>query len=168
VEINFYSQKFTRSNQRTSKRISIIKQNVKKYGEAIMTSNKYDHIDDYLELRLNEWAEWLSSGNTLGIGYPKQSIISLIREGVVISRKNNNNCSVLEVNEQVEEIEKLISEMSDYKPIMAKCLRMYYLDNLSLRSNAKKLEISYSQFKLNVLMAKQWLVGRLGRIFAIN
>jgi hypothetical protein len=44
---------------------------------------------------------------------------------------------------------------------MADCLRLYYLDNIGLRRNAKKIGISYSQFKICVLMAKQWLFGRL-------
>jgi hypothetical protein len=51
--------------------------------------------------------------------------------------------------------------MAAYKPIMAKALRMYYLDNISTKSHAKKLNIPRPHYYLQVQMAKQWLLGRL-------
>ena len=125
-----------------------------------MSPDKYDNFDDYLEDRLAEWGEWLRTGNSLGIGYSSQSILALIREGRIISRSKNFS-SVLETNERAEEIEKLIAEMAKYKFEMAQVLRCYYLDNLSLRSNARKLGVSHMQYNLYLQMAKQWLVGRL-------
>jgi hypothetical protein len=125
-----------------------------------MMPDNYEHIDDYLELRLNEWGEWLRIGNSLGIGYPRQSILALIQEGKIIT-KNKKFRSIIETHENAEEIEKLVSEMAQYKLYMAQALRSYYLDSLSLRSGAKKLGISHTQYNLYVQMAKQWLVGRM-------
>jgi hypothetical protein len=119
-----------------------------------------EKMDEYLESRLHEWGEWLRTGNFLGIGYPSRAIVQLIQEGKIVTREEKFR-AVLEVNESAEEIERLVAEMSAYKRQMADCLRLYYLDNIGLRRNAKKIGISYSQFKICVLMAKQWLLGRL-------
>jgi len=123
-----------------------------------MANNK--SIDDYLESRLEDWAEWLRGGNFVGIGYPRQSTLELIRKGMIIGA--NQACPpVIQVNENAEEMEKYICEMAEFKPIMAKALRMLYLDNISTKSHAKKLNMPRSQFYLQVQMSKQWLLGRL-------
>lgn len=116
-------------------------------------------VDIYLENRLQEWAEWLKSGNFLNIGYPRQSISALVMEGKSVSKKDNFRKTV-ETNESAEEIEKFVVEMARYKPLMAKSLRMHYFDQLSFRRSAKKLNISYMQYNLYIQMAKQWLLGR--------
>jgi len=124
-------------------------------------NDEINYFDAYLESRLDEWAEWLKTGNQFGLGYPKNSSFTLIQEGRVINQ-NKRNCyhKTVESHEQAEEIEKMMAEMSQYKPIMASCLRNYYLDQLSLRSSAKRLNISHTQFKAYVQMGKQWLAGR--------
>lgn len=116
-------------------------------------------VDAYLESRLQEWAEWLKTGNSLSMGYPRQSVSALIMEGKSIGNKGNFY-KPIEINEIAEEIEKLVNEMARYKPLMAKVLRTHYLYQLSLRRSAKKLNISYGQYNLYVQMAKQWLLGR--------
>jgi hypothetical protein len=117
-------------------------------------------VDVYLESRLHEWAEWLKSGNFLNIGYPRQSVSALIMEGKCISKKDSFRKTV-EANESAEEIEKFVVEMAQYKPLVAKSLQMYYLEQLSFRQGAKKLSISYAQYSLYVQMAKSWLISRL-------
>jgi len=100
-----------------------------------------------------------------GLGYPKKSSFTLIQEGRVINQ-NKRNCyhKTVESHEQAEEIEKMMVEMARYT-IMASCLKNYYLDQLSLRISAKKLNISHTQFKAYVAMGKQWLVGRFNGTF---
>ena len=126
----------------------------------IMVPDKFDDFDDYLEHRLVVWGEWLRTGNYLGIGYSNQSILNLIMEGKIITR-NKKFSTVLETHEAAEEIERLVAEMSEYKLEMAQALRLYYLDNLSLRSSANKIGVSATLYKLYVRMGKQWLIGRL-------
>jgi len=113
-------------------------------------------IDIYLESRLQEWAEWLRTGNFLNIGYQRQSSIAMFAEGKSINQTRKSKMTV-DVNLQAEEIEKMISEMAQYKSIMADCLRYHYLHQQSLRKSAKKLGILHMQYKLHVQMAKQWL-----------
>ena len=117
-------------------------------------------VDAYLEARLQEWAEWLRTGNFLNIGYQRQSSIAMFSEGKSINQSGKLKTTV-DVNVEAEEIEKMITEMARYKPIMADCLRYHYLNQQSLRNSAKKLGVSHTQYKLYVQMAKQWLVGRV-------
>ncbi len=131
------------------------------------TVNPNDYLDEYLESRLCEWAEWLRSGNQLGIGYPRRSILALIKEGKVIT-KNRQFCSVIETNDNAEEIENLVREMAQYKRVMAEALRNYYLDRLSLRRCARQFKISHMHYKLYIEMAKQWLIGRLSVKWKLN
>jgi hypothetical protein len=95
----------------------------------------------------------------VGIGYPRQSTLELIKNGMIYD-KNKSHIPVIQTNEEAEEMEKFICEMGAYKPIMAKALRLFYLDNISLKSHAKKLNLSSSQLYLQVQMAKIWLIGR--------
>jgi hypothetical protein len=127
-----------------------------------MIKNK--SIDDILEERLEEWAEWIRTGNFIGIGYPRQSTLERIRTGEIIDHSQAYQPQI-QTNENAEEMEKYICGMAEYKPVMAQALRMYYMDKLSLRNNAKKLGVSYNQFKLYIQMGKHWLLGRLNTVF---
>ena len=118
-------------------------------------------VDAYLENRLQEWAEWLSTGNHLNIGYQRQSSIAMFTEGKSINRNNKIIKTNIDINEQAEEIEKMVSEMAQYKSILSDCLRYQYLNQKSLRDSANKLGISHTQYKLYVQMAKLWLVVRV-------
>jgi len=117
-------------------------------------------MDVYLERRLQEWAEWLKTGNSLNIGYQRQSSIAMFHEGKTINSAGKPTRGV-ETHEEAEEMEKMIAQMSRYKPIMADCLRNYYLNQLSLRNGSKRLGISHVEYRINVHMAKQWLCGKL-------
>lgn len=115
---------------------------------------------DYVEYRLQQWAEWFSRGNCYGIGYPSSSIEHrLMREGTLT--RNKYAKQVLICHEDAEEIEKLVKEMASYNNRMSTVLRCHYFSNGGLRDKAKQLEISHTQFKYYVDMAKQWLSGRL-------
>ncbi|MDX2164342.1 MAG: antiterminator Q family protein [Gammaproteobacteria bacterium] len=116
-------------------------------------------MDAYLEHRLQEWAEWLKTGNFLNIGYQRQSSIAMFHEGKTINQTGKSKASV-ETHEEAEEFERMVVQMAQYKPIMADCLRNYYLNQLSLRESAKKFGISHAQYGAYLQMAKQWLVGR--------
>ena len=86
-------------------------------------------IDSYLERRLTEWGEWLRTGNDLGLGYPKQSVLALIADGKTInqnSRSSPKTVSTTDTHENAEEMEKMVVKMAQYRPLMANCLRHYY------------------------------------------
>ncbi len=124
---------------------------------SIINENPFDA---YLERRLQEWAEWLKTGNFLNIGYHRQSSIAMFHQGKAINQNRKSKASV-DAHEDAEEIEKMIVQMKNYKPLMADCLRHYYLSQMSLRESAKKFGISHAQYGVYLQMAKQWLIGRL-------
>ncbi len=123
-------------------------------------NNNGNTFDAYLENRLQEWAEWLKTGNFLNIGYQRQSSIAMFQEGKTISPKARST-STITTHKDAEEIERMIVQMATYKPIMADCLRNYYLNQLSLRASANKFGISHVQYGAYLQMARHWLVGRL-------
>jgi hypothetical protein len=114
---------------------------------------------EYIEQRLNEWAEWFSLYYENELGYPSQSLIyRLMIEGCIY--KSNSPNSVF-VNESAEEIEALISEMAKQNQMMALSLHIHYLAIGSVRAKAAKFGIKRNKLVNYVEMAKQWLVGRL-------
>ncbi|MDX2165089.1 MAG: antiterminator Q family protein [Gammaproteobacteria bacterium] len=119
-----------------------------------------NQLDDYLDYRLQEWAEWLNTGNFLNIGYQRESSIAMFMDGKSINR-NSRFFKTVDTNESAQEMEKLVTEMARYKPAMANALRMYYLERLSFRESAKKLKISYTQYNMYVQTAKSWLAGKI-------
>ena len=119
-----------------------------------------NQLDDYLEYRLQEWGEWLNTGNFLNIGYQRQSSIAMFIDGKSINQ-SNTFCKSVDINQSAEEMEKFVVEMAKYKPSMAEALRFHYLQHLSFRESAKRLNISYTQYNLYLQMAKAWLHSRI-------
>lgn len=119
-----------------------------------------EHLLTYVERRLEEWGHWYSRGNLYGLGYPSCSIeYRLMREGIV--RTTPAGPRQTPMNENAEEIERLIQEMALQNPNMALALRHYYFNRYSLRKQAKEACMSHTQLKALVDMGKQWVVGRL-------
>lgn len=123
------------------------------------TEDKKSNMLKYVEKRLIEWAEWLTSGNAFGLGYSSCSIeYRLMTEGFILPY---TGIKPIVTNESAEEMEALVIEMAKQSPTMAKALRGYYFMCGSLRQKAKRLNISHTQLKYTIDMAHQWLAGRL-------
>jgi len=119
-----------------------------------------EHMLTYVERRLEEWGHWYSHGNLFGLGYPPCSVeYRLMREGIVRTTPAGQRHTP--INENAEEIEKLVQEMALQNPNMALALRHYYFNRYSLRKQAKKAGMSHMQLKALVDMGKQWVVGRI-------
>lgn len=118
------------------------------------------NIHTYIDYRLELWADWCVRILDFGLGYPRQSLESKAMQygGVVIS---GNMPKTLPTNADAEEIETLICDLAKQNLKLANALRVYYLEPGPIKSKAKKLSISYSQFKVFVDMGKQWITGRL-------
>lgn len=123
-------------------------------------SARSENILAYVEARLDEWAHFYSKGNSSGLGYPPKNILQSFKETGGIYVKSTA-MQQLPVNERAEEIEKLIQEMARQNSKMADALRTQYLHYCTSRFKAKMLGMSYSQFRVYVDMAHQWLAGRL-------
>jgi predicted DNA-binding protein (UPF0251 family) len=114
----------------------------------------------YVERRLTEWGDWFARGNVYGLGYPPCSVeYRLMREGIV--RTNPAGQKYTPMNENAEEIEKLVQELALQNNHLALALRDYYINQFSLRKRAKEAGISHTRLKYLLDMAKQWMVGRL-------
>ncbi len=123
-----------------------------------MVNNK-TLVSEYVQRRLQEWAEWFSRGNFYGLGYPSCSIeYRLMREGSITKHSGSRP---LPCNTEAEEIEKLVKELSEQNNNLAIALRCFYFTNGSLRVKAKNVAISHVYLKYYVDMAHQWLMGRL-------
>ena len=116
--------------------------------------------DEYLEDRLDEWADWSLRIEDNGLGYPRRTIEARLRDegGVLIS---GTGCRPLPVHEKAEEMERFIVELYKHKDVLGKALRTQYLEVGTVKYKAKKANTSLSQFKVYVKMAKTWLAGRL-------
>jgi hypothetical protein len=125
-----------------------------------IASIKPENMLPYVERRLAEWADWYSRGNLFGLGYPPCSIeYRLMREGIV--RTSPSGQRPLPVNEQAEEIERLVHVLSCQRPTLAEALREYYFRGGSLRAHAKAQGTSHTQLQRHVQQARYWLAGWL-------
>jgi hypothetical protein len=117
----------------------------------------------YVERRLDEWGHWFARGNLYGLGYPSCSIeYRLMREGMVRTQPKGQRHTP--INESAEEMEKLMQELALQNQKLALALRDYYINQFSLRQQAKQAGISHTQLKVLIDLGKQWVVGRLSCI----
>lgn len=121
-----------------------------------------ENISKYVEMRLQEWADWFIRGNTYGIGYPRESAITMIEKSITVKKKKDFKLPILPTNESAEEVEKFVVEMSRQNHQMADALRKYYFGREpTIELKAKDCGISMAQFKIFLRMARQWLAGRM-------
>jgi len=111
---------------------------------------------DYVEFRLQEWAEWFSRGNFYGIGYPSSTIeYRLMTEALIFQQKGHKS---LHCHHDAEEIESLVCEIRHQNNKMALALRYHYFNYHDYKST---LLISRTQFQNYLGMGRQWIAGRL-------
>ena len=115
---------------------------------------------DYVEQRLIEWADWYLRRDDHGLGYPKKSIEAQLMElgGFIIK---TTGCYYPPSHASAEEIELHLLALAKQNRQLADTLRGAYLLVGTSRQKAKRLQLSYTQFKVYLAMAKQWLAGRL-------
>jgi hypothetical protein len=126
-----------------------------------MPYNSKLSMDDYIEQRLIEWAEWFGQNTHDVLGYPRNSSINMFLQGSIVKKNKRKAAIPLPSHIEAEEMETYINEMHKQNVIMASAIRLHYLDHLSMRKNAKKLGLSHTYFKLYIQMGKQWLAGKL-------
>lgn len=123
------------------------------------------NFDNYLEMRLNQWAEWFSRDNQY-LSYPSCSIeYRLMKNGIIVPSTAPKQ---IPCNEEAEEIEALVKEMAEYNNEMALALRLRYFEKGMVKKRHAALNVSYSQFRFYISMARQWLAGRLSLLYKIK
>jgi hypothetical protein len=120
---------------------------------------KKEEFMAYVERRLDHWADWFKSSNHYGLGFHSEKIeYILMTVGMMIK---STDVKPLPSDEEAEEIEVLVTEMARHNSKMADALRIHYFDRKKARDRSPAMQISASQFRNYVSMAKQWLAGRL-------
>lgn len=126
-----------------------------------MVPNMNDNMQ-YVEERLQQWAEWYSRGNLFGLGYPPCSLeYRLMTEGVVVK---STGPRPIACNEEAEEIERFVREIAKQNNKIALALRCQYFGYMGRRKSrehAELLRMSYARFRVYVAMGRQWVAGRL-------
>ena len=118
-----------------------------------------DRVLEQVIARLEEWAEWVTAGSGLGLGYPRTSLEYRLLRGSYTRQIQRR--PTLAHHPAAEEMENWIREMALNNPPMAQALRCHYLTGGGLREQAKCLGISHTHFRIQLAMAQQWLAGRL-------
>lgn len=115
-------------------------------------------INDYVNYRLDQWADWYLRNGGFGLGYPKKSVEGkLIDNGGVLIKST----PYLACNASAEEIEHLVVELTKQNERLAQVLREQYFGLGTMPRKAKRLGFSYAYFRTQLDMAKQWMAGRL-------
>ncbi len=125
-----------------------------------MHSTTQENFNDYLEYRLQEWANWFCRGLDYGIGYPSKTTDAKLRDngGIVLRSKGT---PYLPCHESAEQIEMIVKKLAMQNKLTADILRLHYTERGSLRHKAEKLKVSHTYFKYCLEMAKQWVAGWL-------
>ena len=111
---------------------------------------------ELLERALEHWARWcLRSG--IHMGYPTESALHHRHAPGKTSAKKD---TVL-VDECAERIEALVLDLCTTALFLAKALRVHYVGVGPQRRKAALLQRSPAQFRVDVDMARYWLMGRL-------
>ena len=113
----------------------------------------------YLEIRLQEWAQWCRWGEQTGLGYPSQSTLHLFREGKVIDRTKGQRWEPEQAS--AEEFEGWVLLLSKTYPLEAQTLRDYYAHHQPKDSLAKAYGVSVRTIESRLQAAKLWLEGCL-------
>lgn len=116
--------------------------------------------NQYLEIRLQIWAIWEDKMRRGEIGWPSESIMSvMLTVGTVV---RGSAPAEMQTNEKAEEINSWVRRMGERYPTLEAALRAYYLaPKLPLRVLAESQKISISAFKERLKDAKIWLDGRI-------
>jgi hypothetical protein len=117
-------------------------------------------INNYVECRLEEWADWYLRHGDLGLGYPKRTLEGrLMDEGGVLIKATLP--PDLQCNAEAEEIEHFVVELRHQDARLATVLKEQYFGFGNAMSKAKRLKLSYANFRVQLDMAKHWMAGRL-------
>ncbi|WP_347251573.1 hypothetical protein [Legionella sp.] len=117
-------------------------------------------ILQYINSRLEEWADWARLGANLGIGYPRCAIeYRMMTEGHVMRRYSG--LTPMPTHPSAEEVEQLVREMAALNRKMSEVITHYYLHPGGIREQARKLGMSHALFEMHLNTARWWFAGRL-------
>jgi hypothetical protein len=123
------------------------------------TSSKCQQLQ-YLEKRLNQWAEWTLLYNDFGLGYPKKSMEAKLADtGGIWGRMGIRRG--IPSNPNAEAMERCILELDKNYPRLAIIIRIQYLAKGTPNEKAKELNLSHTRYYSYLNSAKYWIDGYL-------
>lgn len=117
-------------------------------------------LDQYVEERLIEWAEWYKKGGDSGIGFSHRNMLARLREegGLLIS---GTGAKSLASHPAAEEIEYLVRELAKRHFDRAKALQIYYFYPIEHELKAKRSGFKKTQYYTHLSLAREWIKGYL-------
>lgn len=118
--------------------------------------------NEYLEMRLHEWADWFKGGSVpKTLGFPKESIeYKLWKDGILV--KLQPGCrGTLPTNSRAEDIEKCIREMQKVVPDQCKVIRARYFTNKKtpIEALAQRMSMNKRTFEDKLRLAKNFVLA---------
>lgn len=121
-------------------------------------------LDEYLELRLQEWADWFKDGNYgQGLGYPSETIeYKIMREGLFAAAGRGLR-GTLPANTRAEEIESFVNEMRKEHPKPCLVIRAKYFapKKTPIEAIATRMKMHKRTFEDQLKLAKFFIRGAL-------
>ena len=121
-------------------------------------------LDEYLELRLQEWADWFKDGDhTKALGFPKETIeYKVMREGLFAAARTGLR-GTLPANTRAEEIESFVSFIHKENPKQCMVIRARYFAprKTPVEAIAARIRMNKRTFEDQLKLAKYFIRGCL-------
>lgn len=121
-------------------------------------------LDEYLELRLQEWADWFKDGNhEKALGFPGETIeYKIMREGLFAAAGRGLR-GTLPANTRAEEIENFVNHMQKDCPKQCVVIRARYFSprKIPIEALARRLKMSRRGYEDQLRLAKNYIRGCL-------
>ena len=128
--------------------------------QKTMDTLKYELCLENTRARLREWGRWCNAVLTMGLGFPRLSILGKIAESNGELIKGTAKKLAPE-NEMAEKIDDLVNQLSKQAPEKAKILYIHYADKGSIKSKTSKLNLSKKTYFKYLLCAENWIHDRI-------
>lgn len=128
--------------------------------EAVRRNEIGIQLIDEIDSRLQEWADWVLSGDGGGLGLPRRSTIDkLMKEGY---GAHEHNVRIDDMSESVLEVEQALSKLKRERPKYIRlALFFYYLQRCDNASKAKEIHMTEMQFLSAVALGHHYLAAEL-------
>lgn len=115
---------------------------------------------DYIDLRLKDWAAWLTTPAHRSLGFPQKNLVyRMMHEGHVLIRNSSKGFEFKDSEEA--EIDDAIQLLRRIEPNLAHIIYLEYLEPGTQLLKAKRMQLSVTQYRVWLDQARVWLYGYL-------
>lgn len=146
----------------------MISQEINPISRENQNKNNQNPYDQYVDRCMKKWAYFSEKNLTGGLGYSTRSVISKIMEYGFLIQSTPGAYHTSYDDEEVEEVERVLSSMSEYNPRLAKIIMLRYLYKGNVRAVLIKEKITYDVYKKGLQIAKAWMASALRGSVRVN